>query len=65
MSNVTNSLGLIVASLVALLIDRSSSHGYFSGLILTLIHLLLCINAHNLELDTAIAGDIAASNRGI
>ena len=45
MCGLADSLGAILASLVALLIDRSSSHGYMSGLIIVMIS---CINLINL-----------------
>ena len=45
MCGLADSLGAILASLVALLIDRSSSHGYMSGLIIMMIS---CINLINL-----------------
>ena len=45
MCGVADSLGAILASLCALLIDRSSSHGYMSGLIILMIS---CINLINL-----------------
>jgi hypothetical protein len=45
MCGLADSLGAIIASLCALLIDRSSSHGYMSGLIILMIS---CINLINL-----------------
>lgn len=47
MCGLADSLGAILASLVALLIDRSSSHGYMSGLIIVMISSINLINLYH------------------
>ena len=49
MCGLADSLGAILASLCALLIDRSSSHGYMSGLIILMISCINLINLYHFE----------------